>query len=83
MMSVPTIILSVLLSTKLCLAQQPDEDAPVPENFPKAFITAMAVAIICTVIVVTLVCVLAHVSLSSSTRRKLDPELEIQDRSKR
>ncbi|KAI0378251.1 hypothetical protein F5Y04DRAFT_284008 [Hypomontagnella monticulosa] len=59
-MSVPTIILSVLLFTKLCLAQQPDEDAAVPENFPKAFITAMAVAIICTVIVVTLVCVLAH-----------------------
>ncbi|KAI1397588.1 hypothetical protein F4819DRAFT_75716 [Hypoxylon fuscum] len=40
-------------------AQQKD-GVDVPENFPKAFITAIAVGIVCTVILVTLVCVCAH-----------------------
>ncbi|KAI1460838.1 hypothetical protein F4805DRAFT_346168 [Annulohypoxylon moriforme] len=55
----PTIALSVLVFAGQCCAQE-GEEAPVPADFPKAFITAMAVAIICVVLVLTLVCVLAH-----------------------
>ncbi|KAI1107319.1 hypothetical protein F4804DRAFT_297564 [Jackrogersella minutella] len=56
----PTVILPILIFTRPCHAQQEVDEVSVPANFPKAFITAMAVAIICVVIVLTLVCVLAH-----------------------
>ncbi|KAI1093802.1 hypothetical protein F5B19DRAFT_448617 [Rostrohypoxylon terebratum] len=60
MASLPTIVLSVLVFVKQCRAQQEDADRPVPANFPKAFITAIAVATICVITVLALVCVLAH-----------------------
>ncbi|KAI1210406.1 uncharacterized protein F4807DRAFT_467166 [Annulohypoxylon truncatum] len=60
MVSLPATILSVLVFVRQCRAQQEGEELPVPADFPKAFIAAMAVAIICVVIVLTLVCVLAH-----------------------
>ncbi|KAI1476574.1 hypothetical protein F4774DRAFT_231163 [Daldinia eschscholtzii] len=46
----------------LCRAQEEpdDNDTPVPENFPKAFVVAMAVGIVSVVLLLTLVCVLAH-----------------------
>ncbi|KAI2784015.1 hypothetical protein F4815DRAFT_262838 [Daldinia loculata] len=51
----------LLLYTAPCRAQGLGEhDTPVPEDFPKAFITAMAVAIVSVVLLLTLVCVLAH-----------------------
>ncbi|XDG03305.1 hypothetical protein ABKA04_002920 [Annulohypoxylon sp. FPYF3050] len=60
MASLPVVILSVLVFVRQCRAKQEDAEGPVPADFPKAFITAMAVAIICVIIVLTLVCVLAH-----------------------
>ncbi|KAI0882481.1 uncharacterized protein GGS22DRAFT_44981 [Annulohypoxylon maeteangense] len=60
MVSLPIVILPILICVRRCRAQQEETDMPVPADFPKAFITAMAVAIICVVIVLTLVCVLAH-----------------------
>ncbi|KAI2465712.1 hypothetical protein F4781DRAFT_15168 [Annulohypoxylon bovei var. microspora] len=56
----PAIILSILVFGRQCRAQEGDIEIPVPADFPKAFITAMAVAIICVVILLTLVCVIAH-----------------------
>ncbi|KAI1657436.1 hypothetical protein F4813DRAFT_389612 [Daldinia decipiens] len=56
--TIPSVL---LLHTAPCRAQVLDgKDAPVPEDFPKAFITAMAVAIVSVVLLLTLVCVLAH-----------------------
>ncbi|KAI0845741.1 hypothetical protein F5Y00DRAFT_162151 [Daldinia vernicosa] len=58
--TIPSILL-LLLYTAPCHAQGLGEsDTPVPEDFPKAFITAMAVAIVCVVLLLALVCVFAH-----------------------
>ncbi|KAI0096469.1 hypothetical protein F4814DRAFT_129530 [Daldinia grandis] len=58
----PIIIPSILLLyTARCHGQGlGGNDTPVPEDFPKAFITAMVVAIISVVLLLTLVCVLAQ-----------------------
>ncbi|KAI1376190.1 hypothetical protein F4677DRAFT_99571 [Hypoxylon crocopeplum] len=54
-------ILTILfLFTLACRAQFPDKEVAVPADFPKAFITAMAVAIVCVVVVGTFICVFAH-----------------------
>ncbi|KAI2631954.1 hypothetical protein GGR54DRAFT_8126 [Hypoxylon sp. NC1633] len=41
-------------------AQAPDDEVAVPADFPKAFITAMAVAAVGVAVVMTLICVFAH-----------------------
>ncbi|KAI1418156.1 hypothetical protein F5Y13DRAFT_184670 [Hypoxylon sp. FL1857] len=60
MASLPTIFFPTLLFIRLCAAEHPDVEAAVPADFPKAFITAMAVGIVSVVVLITLVCVLAH-----------------------
>ncbi|KAI0124608.1 hypothetical protein F4776DRAFT_214446 [Hypoxylon sp. NC0597] len=60
MASLPTIFLPALHLIGLCVAQQLDGRVAVPADFPKAFITAMAVGVVCVVVLLTLVCVLAH-----------------------
>ncbi|KAI8960628.1 hypothetical protein F5Y11DRAFT_358351 [Daldinia sp. FL1419] len=91
MTSLAPIITSILfLYATPCLAGDPGDNGnelPVPEDFPKAFITAMAVAIVSVVLLLTLVCVLAHCwqhilgrqMLTTSTgvpERWLDPVFE-------
>ncbi|KAI0843410.1 hypothetical protein F5Y06DRAFT_291322 [Hypoxylon sp. FL0890] len=60
MSSPPPIFLTALLFIRSCIAQPMDSEAAVPADFPKAFITAMAVGVVCVVVFLTLVCVFAH-----------------------
>lgn len=55
------LLLSTLAFAPPCdAALEPDHEEAVPADFPKAFIAAMAVAVVCVVVAVTMVCVLAH-----------------------
>ncbi|KAI1135905.1 hypothetical protein F5Y05DRAFT_415899 [Hypoxylon sp. FL0543] len=86
MASLATIFLPVLVFIGSVTAQQPDDEAPVPADFPKAFITAMAVGVVCVVVFLTLVCVLAHCwqytigrgwdKLTGTSERWVDPVFE-------
>ncbi|OTA53440.1 hypothetical protein K449DRAFT_469966 [Hypoxylon sp. EC38] len=88
MASLPTIFLPAFLSIGLCVAQQPAGKVAVPADFPKAFITAMVVGVVCVVVFLTLVCVLAHCwqyilgwprwgkSSSKTSERWVDPVFE-------
>ncbi|KAI1805728.1 hypothetical protein F4811DRAFT_551583 [Daldinia bambusicola] len=85
-----TTLPAIFLYATSCLAQYPDDDddAPLPEHFPRAFIVAMAVAIVSVVLLLTVVCALAHswqyilggrggpVTSSGVPERWLDPVFE-------